>query len=620
MTSFNHVRGDTFSVLHTLRQANQQGRNLTGYQIAATLEQRNGVVVSTLDVQLLDQSTLAGQFVLSVADSSTWPLTRLRYKVRFVDPMGNISTSGHIDVRVTTAHESGCCLAEDAVQVGVSPEIVIIEDTPDQLTVSVGTVLVGGGGGINLPIEQSDVRELPTVLNSLEQADAAESQARQIAVGNLQQQIAGVTALAQTNQLNLGTKADQTDLNATNAQVELNRLAILSKADITALAMLAALVNTKADQSYVHDQIAALVGSDAQLLATIQAIADELANTEGLIEALDYTVANRVRFDIANQALTTLQKYNARTNIGAEELGTAQLLIAQITAATIGAATAAQGAKADTALQSADMAPVAFTGQFSSLAGQSGIFNVVFSAYTAGINSILTAADTLGTMLGKLQAQILSKQDASTALTQLASLTHAEANVIQYKGGALASRTPAQIKTDMGLDGLSSVGLLRGGVLITEQSLYVADAAATNFPTSVVRVHNDITVPAAYNVAGAVTIVELDVIGQPFGTQDGYWQVYINNNAVLIGSQTGFGSQYPSSHRLFLILTRTASDYKGSLYNGSGGAAIAGVTVSGANLPALNTQFTLNVRWRCNSYNPLVYFYTTYVVARGYKP
>lgn len=406
MTSFNHVRGDTFSVLHTLRQANQQGRNLTGYQIAATLEQRNGVVVSTLDVQLLDQSTLAGQFVLSVADSSTWPLTRLRYKVRFVDPMGNISTSGHIDVRVTTAHESGCCLAEDAVQVGVSPEIVIIEDTPDQLTVSVGTVLVGGGGGINLPIEQSDVRELPTVLHALEQADVAESQARQIAVGNLQQQIASVTTLAQTNQLNLGSKADQTDLNATNAQVELNRLAILSKADITALAMLTALVNTKADQSYVHDQIAALVGSDAQLLATIQAIADELANTEGLIDALDYTVANRVRFDIANQALTTLQKYNARTNIGAEELGTAQLLIAQITAASIGAATAAQGAKADTALQSADMAPVAFTGQFSSLAGQSGIFNVVFSAYTAGTNVVIGAADSLGTMLRKLQAQI----------------------------------------------------------------------------------------------------------------------------------------------------------------------------------------------------------------------
>lgn len=406
MTSFNHVRGDTFSVLHTLRQANQQSRNLTGYQIAATLEQRNGVVVATLDVQLLDQSTLAGQFVLSAADSSTWLLTRLRYKVRFVDPMGNISTSGHIDVRVTTAHESGCCLAEDAVQVGVSPEIVIVEDTPDQLTVSVGTVLVGGGGGINLPIEQSDVRELPTALHALEQADVAESQARQIAVGNLQQQIASVTTLAQTNQLNLGSKADQTDLNATNAQVELNRLAILSKADITALAMLTALVNTKADQSYVHDQIAALVGSDAQLLATIQAIADELANTEGLIDALDYTVANRVRFDIANQALTTLQKYNARTNIGAEELGTAQLLIAQITAASIGAATAAQGAKADTALQSADMAPVAFTGQFSSLAGQSGVFNVVFSAYNAGSNLALTAADTLGTMLRKLQAQI----------------------------------------------------------------------------------------------------------------------------------------------------------------------------------------------------------------------
>lgn len=70
------------------------------------------------------------------------------------------------------------------------------------------------------------------------------------------------------------------------------------------------------------------------------------------------------------------------------------------------AATAAQGAKADTAIQSGDLAPVAFSGLFSALTGQSAIFNVVYSAYTLGSNLAIAATDSLGQMLGKLQAQI----------------------------------------------------------------------------------------------------------------------------------------------------------------------------------------------------------------------
>lgn len=74
--------------------------------------------------------------------------------------------------------------------------------------------------------------------------------------------------------------------------------------------------------------------------------------------------------------------------------------------ASIGAATAAQGAKADTALQSTDVAPVALSGLFSSLGGQNKIFDVVFGAYALGSNTAISVTDTLGQMLGKLQAQI----------------------------------------------------------------------------------------------------------------------------------------------------------------------------------------------------------------------
>lgn len=241
-------------------------------------------------------------------------------------------------------------------------------------------------------VDQDDLDEMQLA------ADAVKAQ--------LESQINSVTQLAQSNQLNLTSKADVVDLEQTNAQVELNRLALLNKADLTALAMLTTLVGTKADQVYVNQQIANLVDSDAETVAAIQAISTALSENEDLLDALEYTVANRVRFDVATQALTSLQKSNARTNIGAESLGTAATLVAAITAASIGAATAAQGSKADTALQSVDVAPVALSGLFSSLSGQNKIFDVVFGAYALGSNAAVVATDTLGQIIGKLQAQI----------------------------------------------------------------------------------------------------------------------------------------------------------------------------------------------------------------------
>lgn len=225
-------------------------------------------------------------------------------------------------------------------------------------------------------------------------------------IENLQNQITDVQTLAQTNDLKIGTKADQVDLETAEQQIELNRLAILTKADIAALAMLAQLVDTKADQAYVNQQITTLVGSAPEALNTVYELAAAIQDNAGIIDTLNQSVANRVRFDVATQALTEIQKQNARTNIGAESLGTAATLVAAITAASIGAATAAQGTKADTALQSADVAPVALSGLFNSLVGQNKIFDVVFGAYALGSNTAVVATDTLGQIIGKLQAQI----------------------------------------------------------------------------------------------------------------------------------------------------------------------------------------------------------------------
>jgi|GEM_PF-7004288 len=236
--------------------------------------------------------------------------------------------------------------------------------------------------------------------------DASIVEDMQHQVDNLENEVVQVKNLAQSNELKISTKADHVELKQAQNQIDENRLALLTKADQQALAMLSSLVGTKADQAYVQQQIASLVGSAPEALNTIYELAAAIQNEQDILDILNQSVANRVRFDVATQVLTELQKENARTNIGSEAIGTAQQLVSQITAASIGAATAAQGAQADTALQSDDVAPVALLGLFSSLAGQSKIFDVVFNAYSIGSNTAIAATDTLGQMLGKLQKQI----------------------------------------------------------------------------------------------------------------------------------------------------------------------------------------------------------------------
>lgn len=288
-----------------------------------------------------------------------------------------------------------------------------IEQPDIILNVPFGNVLiVNSDGAIDAPVRSVNEKTGHVVLTAIDVSADALGSAESVKT-ILENEISTVKTLAETNQLNLSKKADLHDFEINKDQVELNRIALLNKVDLTALAMLTTLINTKADQQYVQEQIANILNSDQAMISAIHEISTALAESEGLLEALDYTVANRVRFDIATQALTALQKSNARINIGAEEVGTAALLIAQITVQSIGAATTAQGLKANTALQSGDVAPVALSGLFSSLTGQNKIFDVVHSAYVEGTNVAISASDTLAQMLGKLQAQIKANSSAN---------------------------------------------------------------------------------------------------------------------------------------------------------------------------------------------------------------
>lgn len=178
--------------------------------------------------------------------------------------------------------------------------------------------------------------------------------------------LATVQTLAETNQLNLSTKISQDDFNSLANIVTDNGFLLDQKASQADLDTLATEVSTKATFADISAAIAAVVDGAPGALDTLYEIAGELAGNQASINDLLIQINNKVKFDAA-QSLTTAQQLQARQNISAEAVGVAAALVAAITAASIGAATAAQGAKADSALQSGDVAPVALSGSYTTL-------------------------------------------------------------------------------------------------------------------------------------------------------------------------------------------------------------------------------------------------------------
>lgn len=244
-------------------------------------------------------------------------------------------------------------------------------------------------------------------------------------------------SLAQTNQLNIANKADQADLETTNENVASNTLSIESKVsqvDFDALELVVGEKITLADaQGLIND----LVGNAPAALDTIYEIAAQLQTDESAIEGLMTAVGNRVRYDAA-QSLTTPQQDQARANIVAEKIGVAAGLIAAITPHSIGAATAAQGTKADTALQSADVAPVALSGAFSALTG------------------------------------------VNAPLTNINAITGADNDIIQKIGGTWVSRSMAQLKTAM-VFAAETLGTILTGFSTTNSAITATDTVLQGF-------------------------------------------------------------------------------------------------------------------------------------------
>ena len=239
-----------------------------------------------------------------------------------------------------------------------------------------------------------------------------------------------VRNLAEINQLNINERVLQADFEVLSQTVADNGFLLEQKAFQSDLDALAIEVSTKATPADISAAIAALVDGAPASLNTLAEIATALAGDQATIADLLAQINNRVRFD-ATQSLTTAQQLQARQNINAEQIGVAAALVSAITATSIGAATALQGTKADSALQSGDVAPVALSGSYTDLinkptitnpvnadwASNSGLSQILnkptlfglsslLTGLSAGSNSAIAATDTLINALAKLQAQV----------------------------------------------------------------------------------------------------------------------------------------------------------------------------------------------------------------------
>lgn len=113
------------------------------------------------------------------------------------------------------------------------------------LDIPFGNILVLNNGGA---VTSVNGKKGDVLLNAIDVGADSVGAAKNV-FDELFPKIESAQYLAEINQLNITKKVDLAVFEQTQIQVESNRLTLLNKADLTALAMLTSLVNTKADNS-----------------------------------------------------------------------------------------------------------------------------------------------------------------------------------------------------------------------------------------------------------------------------------------------------------------------------------------------------------------------------------
>lgn len=83
--------GDTYAVTAIANDGSGSAVDLTGYTIEATIKDHAGNVIATPSVSITDAT--AGEYLMTVADTSAWPATVLYSDVTYTDILSTVSSS-----------------------------------------------------------------------------------------------------------------------------------------------------------------------------------------------------------------------------------------------------------------------------------------------------------------------------------------------------------------------------------------------------------------------------------------------------------------------------------------------------------------------------------------------
>ncbi len=273
------------------------------------------------------------------------------------------------------------------------------------------------------------------------------------------------------------------------------------------------------NKTYVDAQVSGLVGSAPETLNTLNELAAALGDNVNFSTETANSLGNRLRIDVNDQSLTTTQKSNASANLG---LGTAA------TTASSDYATAAQGTKADSALQTVAFSDLTSTPNTiagygitdalqigttstTALAGNTSLFDGAYNSLSgkptlgtaAATDSSAYATAAQGTKADSALQSFTEANDLSAAVTwaNVPDANITSSSVVQHQGditgaGALnsGSITSGFGTIDNGSSNITTTGAISAGTLNTGDVLIKASAGdngANATPTPILELYQE---------------------------------------------------------------------------------------------------------------------------------
>lgn len=91
VVKINIKKGDTYSVAAIAKDGSGSPVNLTGYTIAPKIKDNAGNVIATPNVTVTNAA--AGEYTMTVNDTSAWPVSALFSDVTYTDPQSVVAST-----------------------------------------------------------------------------------------------------------------------------------------------------------------------------------------------------------------------------------------------------------------------------------------------------------------------------------------------------------------------------------------------------------------------------------------------------------------------------------------------------------------------------------------------